>query len=155
MTLGYMCDLPHTFAHAPSASVTGSFPIGYILVLFTALGMIWDGSRLSSCSPKWCRAAFPATDISAPESGRVVMLAFLLRDNMWMLMVGVGSTVLGWGGFYEWSSITGSAVSRDISARCLFVASWARHVVIIFSSDKSFSFRRSSIVSPSRRPSMI
>ena len=46
-------------------------------------------------------------------------------------------------------------VSCVISAHCRLAASWARHVVIILSSVKSFSLKRSSIVSPSARPSMI
>ena len=66
--------------------------VAYILIPFIALSMILDDSRLSSCSPKEHRAAFPATDMSVPESGRVVMLALPLRDDTWMLMVGSGST---------------------------------------------------------------
>ena len=77
-----------------SANLTGSFPIGCILVLFTALGMIWDGSRLSSCSPRQLRATLHATDISAPKSGRAGISTLPLRDDMWILMVGAGLTLL-------------------------------------------------------------
>ena len=41
-----------------------SFPTGFIVVPLTALGMICDGSKLSSCSPKLRKAAFPATEMS-------------------------------------------------------------------------------------------
>ena len=46
----------------------------------TALGMICDGSKLSSCSPKLRKAAFPGTEMSAPESGSVHTSAFPLRN---------------------------------------------------------------------------
>ena len=56
--------------------------------------MIWDGSRLSSCSPRRPRATLPATDISAPESGRAGISVSPLRDDIWTLMVGAGSMLL-------------------------------------------------------------
>ena len=57
--------------------------------------MIWDGSRLSSSSPRKPRGTLPATGILAPESGRAGISALPLRDDIiWKLMVGAGSTLL-------------------------------------------------------------
>ena len=61
-----------------------------------------------------------------------------------------------WGRVRQIVRMAGSVrVSCVISAHCRLAASWARHVVIVLSSVKSFSLRRSSTVSPSVRPSMI
>ena len=48
----------------------------------------------ADCSPRQPRATLPATDISAPESGSAGISALPLRDDMWMLMVGAGLTLL-------------------------------------------------------------
>ena len=37
--------------------MTGSFPMGCIFVQFTARGVMLEGSKLSSCSPRWTRAS--------------------------------------------------------------------------------------------------
>lgn len=41
-----------------------------------------DGRRLSGCSDKLSNKAIPATDISAPESGRTLMSVVPLREDM-------------------------------------------------------------------------
>lgn len=75
----------------PSVKVTGSFPIGCILVPFTVRGVTVDGSKLSLCSPRWVRAVSPATERSAPESGSVSISALPFRDDMCTRTVGADS----------------------------------------------------------------
>ena len=69
--------------------------MGFMVVPLTARGVMVDGRRLSGCSWSCCRMAVPATQMSAPESGRASTVAFPLRDDMWTLMVGAGSKVSG------------------------------------------------------------
>ena len=69
--------------------------MGFMVVPLTARGVMVDGMRLSGCSWSCCRRAVPATQMSAPESGRASTVAFPLRDDMWTLMVGAGSKVSG------------------------------------------------------------
>ena len=67
--------------------MTGSLPIGFMVVPFTARG---DGRRLSLCSPRCVRASVPATEMLAPESGKVSMSAAPFKDVTWMRIVGAG-----------------------------------------------------------------
>ena len=64
--------------------------MGFIFISLTALGMILEGRRLSTYSPSSLNACVPAADMSSPESGKLSMLAFLLREVMWMGIVGAG-----------------------------------------------------------------
>ena len=52
-----------------------------------------EGRRLFLCLLRWLRAVFPATEMSAPESGKISMSAAPLRDEMWTDTVGAGSTM--------------------------------------------------------------
>ena len=62
----------------PSVILTGSLPIGVILWPLTVRGVTREGSRLSLWSARWLSLwsarrviiRVPATDMSAPESGR-------------------------------------------------------------------------------------
>ena len=80
----------------PRQSVTGNFPNGNILVLFTFLGITSDGVSLLGCSLRWTSVSLPDAGISAPEPERTltslepfaeVMLAVISRagseDAMW------------------------------------------------------------------------
>ena len=62
--------------------------VDHILVLFIAWGMILEGRRLFTCSPRWLRAYFPAAEISAPEISKS---ADRLREEIWRVIVSVGS----------------------------------------------------------------
>ena len=68
--------------------------VGCIDVPFTACGVRLEGSKLSWCSRSWVRVDVPATDISAPESGRILMSAEPFREITWILIVGARLTLL-------------------------------------------------------------
>ena len=52
--------------------VTGIFPNGFMHAPLTALGLISVGVRLSKWCPSIPTIAWPAADMSAPESGNAV-----------------------------------------------------------------------------------
>ena len=93
----------------PSWNKTAILPIGRILVPFAALGMISEGKRLSTCTPRWLRISFPAAEISAPESGKTSVSMDPLREEMWMGIVGAGSVTITCliFGMWIWGSPTG------------------------------------------------
>ena len=68
--------------------------MGLMVVPLTARGMMVDGRRLG-CSWSCCRRTLPATQMSAPESGRACTVACPLREDMWTLTVGAGSNESG------------------------------------------------------------
>ncbi len=45
----------------------------------------------NGCSLRCFRRFLPATEMSAPESGRACTVAWPLREDMWTAMVGAGS----------------------------------------------------------------
>ena len=49
----------------------GSLPIGCMTVPLTARGVTSEGRRLSGCSWRCSKRFLPATEMSAPESGKV------------------------------------------------------------------------------------
>ena len=69
----------------------GIFPMGLSVAPLTARGVMADDRRLSGCSWSWCRRAVPATQMSAPESGRTCTVACPFREDMCTLIVGAGS----------------------------------------------------------------
>ena len=73
----------------------GSFRMGLMVVPLIARGVMTDGRRLSGCSWSCCKKAVPATQRSAPESGRACIVACLFRDDMWTPIVGAGSKESG------------------------------------------------------------
>ena len=93
-----------------------------ILVPFTDRGMILEGRRLFTCSPRWLRASFPAAEISAPELDKISMSADPLREEMWTVIVGAGSiTVASWT-LDMW--IHGDPLSSDDSMYTVLVDAW-------------------------------
>ena len=60
----------------------GSFLMGLMVVTLIARGVMTDGRRLSGCSRSCCKKAVPATQMSAPESGRACIVACPFRDDM-------------------------------------------------------------------------
>ena len=78
------------YARAPRESVTGSFPMGLMVVPLTARGVTTDGMRLSGCSWSCCKKAVPATQMSAPESGRACTIACPFRDDESLLKLSTG-----------------------------------------------------------------
>jgi len=54
--------------------VTGNLPNGNILAPFTALGITAEGNRVAICSFRADKMVFPAAEMSAPESGRALVL---------------------------------------------------------------------------------
>ena len=69
----------------------GIFLMGLSVLPLTAQGVMVDGRRLCGCLWSWCQTAVPATQISAPESGRTFTIACLFREDMCTLIVGAGS----------------------------------------------------------------
>ena len=59
----------------------------------TALGLISDGVKLSSCCPRIPTIAWPAADISVPESGNTVTGVVPDEDNICTVIVGAGSAL--------------------------------------------------------------
>ena len=59
----------------PTVIFTGNLPMGYILCPLTVRGVTGEGRRLSLWSPSCFITFSPATETSAPESGRAVSRA--------------------------------------------------------------------------------
>ena len=78
----------------PTVILTGSLPMGYILCPLTVRGVTCDGRRLSLWSLSCSITFSPATETSAPESGRAVSRADPLGVERWALIVGAGSNVI-------------------------------------------------------------
>ena len=83
------------YACVPRESVIGSFTIGFMMVPLTVRGVMTDGRRLSGCSWSCCKRAVPATQMSAPESGRACTVACPFREDMCTLIVGADSNFSG------------------------------------------------------------
>ena len=81
LTCGYMCN-SSVYTAVPSDMVTGNFPKGVIVVPFTARGIMLEDRRLSGCSLRLFSTAGPATDTSAPESGRTGTVEFPFKEDM-------------------------------------------------------------------------
>lgn len=75
----------------PRDITTGNFPIGVIVMPFTARGVTSEGSKLSWSSDRLERKANPATDTSAPESGKACTREVPFNEDMRIGMVGAGS----------------------------------------------------------------
>ena len=69
----------------------GSFPIGCKSEPLTARGVTSDLARLSRCSPSLRTNSGPAAQMSAPESGRMSILACPLLVVTWAVIVGAGT----------------------------------------------------------------
>ena len=111
----------------PSWNVTGSFPMGLIFVPLTALGMILEGRRLSTCSPSSLSACVPAADMSAPESGKLSRYVAPLREVMWMGIVGAGSVT--WVALMFHRRARGGLVSPTGLTQMVLVDGWGFMVV--------------------------
>ena len=75
--------------------VTGRVPIGAIFWPLTVRGVTCEGSRLSVWSPSSCMISVPATEISAPESGRALIVAEPLGFDTRTAILGAGSMCWG------------------------------------------------------------
>ena len=72
--------------------MTGSLPNGNILAPLTALGMTVEGRRVLIHSLRVDSIAFPAAEMSAPESGRALVLQEPFAEITSRLTNGAGST---------------------------------------------------------------
>ena len=70
----------------------GIFPTRCSVEPLTALGTIWEGAKLSMCSPSDLTDSGPAAQMSAPESGSIAMLASPLQVVTFIVIVGPGLT---------------------------------------------------------------
>ena len=70
--------------------------MGVICDPFTALGLIFDGNKLSICWPSMPSIPCLAAEISAPELGKTSTLLISEEKEMYTLIVGAGSA---------WSSV--------------------------------------------------
>ena len=102
--------------------MTAILPIDRILVPFTARGMILEGRRLFTCSPRHLRSSFPAAEILAPESGKISMSADPLRKEMWTVIVGAGSMAVASQTLDMW--IRGDPLSLDGLVNTALVDAW-------------------------------
>ena len=71
--------------------MTGSLPMGFMVWPLTVRGVTWEGSRLSLWSPSSSTMSVPATEMSAPESGRALTVAAPFGLAMCTSMVGADS----------------------------------------------------------------
>ena len=69
--------------------------MGVMVVPLRARGETLEGRRLSGCSLRFCSIEGPATDISAPESGRAGIVTLPFSEATWTIIVGAGSNVCG------------------------------------------------------------
>ena len=71
--------------------MTGILPNGNILAPFTALGVTVEGKRVATGSFRVDNMAFPAAEMSAPESGRALVLQEPFEAMMSRYIDGAGS----------------------------------------------------------------
>ena len=95
----------------PGVMVTGRVPIGAIFWPLTVLGVTREGSRLSVWSPSSCTMSVPATEISAPESGRALTVAEPLGFDTRTAILGAES--MCWGRAVEALTVLGTGVGTD------------------------------------------
>ena len=76
-------------------NVTRSLPSGNIFAPLTALGITLEGRRVVTCAFRVGRIAFPAAEMSAPESGRALELQEPLVAMIYLdLLLGLGQKKL-------------------------------------------------------------
>ena len=74
--------------------MTSIFPSGFMQAPLTAVGLISDGVRLSTWSPRTPVSAWPAANMSAPEFGNTVTGLVLDDDVICTVIVDAGSALL-------------------------------------------------------------
>jgi len=88
--------------------VTGNLPSGFIVVSFTACGIMSDDERLSMCSLQCVRNSLPPAEISAPESGSISISHDPFSEVTWIWIFGEAALVvkcLMWGN-NNWFSVS-------------------------------------------------